>query len=78
MVRTAAGARARASREWVRSHVRPERRYRPPAERVLRRQHLRRVSESLASRYYQLLAGHAAIGFYFHEWAGVAEPSECW
>ena len=31
----------------------------------------------MVSRDYQLLARHAVIGFYLHESARVAEPSEC-
>ena len=33
----------------------------------LRRRALRRVRKLLASRYYQLLSGHAAIGSFLHE-----------
>ena len=42
--------------------MRPERRHRPPAGRGFRRLQLRRVRETLAGRYYQLLSGHAATG----------------
>ena len=54
--------RSRATAQWISSHVRPERRHKPPTGLGLRRKSLRRVRKSLASRYYQLLSGHAAIG----------------
>ena len=65
--RLAMERRSRATAQWISEHVRPERRYRPPAGPGLRREALRRVRESLASRYYQLPSGHAAIGSFLHE-----------
>ena len=62
MSRSATEARSRASAEWIASHVRPERRYRPPPGRGLRRQHLRSTKKELAGRCYPFLSGHAAIG----------------
>ena len=59
--------RASESAQWVTSHVRPERRHRPPSGTKLHCKALRKVRESLAGRYYQLLAGHAAIGSFLHE-----------
>ena len=60
--RRATESRARATSQWIRDHVRPERRYHPPGGTGLRRRALRRVRKSTAQRYYQLLSGHAAIG----------------
>ena len=65
--RLATERRSRVTAQWMSEHVRPERRYRPPAGPVLRRKALRRVRKSLVSRYYQLLSGHAAIGSFLHE-----------
>ena len=59
--------RSRATSQRISDHVRPERRYRPPAVSGLHRQALRRVRKALASRYSQLLSGHAAIGSFLHE-----------
>ena len=59
--------RSKATSQWILDHVRPERRYSPPAGLGLRRQALRGVRKSLASRYYQLLSGHAAISSFLHE-----------
>ena len=59
--------RARATAQWISAHVRPEGRYRPLAGSGLRRKALHRVRKSLSSRYYQLLSGHAAVGFFLHE-----------
>ena len=58
---------SKASAQWISTHVRPERRCRPPAGSGLRRKALRRVRKSLASRYYQFLSGHAAIGSFLHK-----------
>ena len=63
------------------AHVRPERRYISPGGSGLRRRALRKVRKSLASRYYQSLSGHAAIGSFLHErmsgpWR--PESSACW
>ena len=62
MARSATEARSHASAEWIASHVRPERRYRPPPERGLRRQHLRSTRKEFAGRYYQFLSSHGALG----------------
>ena len=51
MTRTATEARSQATAEWIGSHVRAERQYRPPPGRGLRRQHLR-STRKLASRFY--------------------------
>ena len=59
--------RSRATAQWISSHIRPERRYRPPSGPGLRRKPLRRARKALANRYYQLLLGHAAIGSFLHE-----------
>ena len=65
--RVATENRSRATAQWISEHVRPERRYWPPVGSGLRRQALRRVRKSLASRYYELLSDHAAIGSFLHE-----------
>ena len=51
----------------TRDHVRPERRYRPSGGTGFRQRALRRVRNSTAQRYYQLLTGHAAIGSFLHD-----------
>ena len=56
-----------ATNQWITDHIRPERRYRPPTGAGLRRKALRKVGKSLASRYYQLLSGYAAIGSFLNE-----------
>ena len=64
--RAATETRSGATAQWISEHVRPERWYRPPSGPGLRRRALRWVRKSLASRYYQLLSGHAAIGSFLH------------
>ena len=59
--------RSRSMAQWVSSHVRPERRHRPPDGTGLRQRALHKVRKSLAGRYYQLLSGHAAIGTFLHD-----------
>ena len=79
--RVAAERRSRATSQWVAAHIRPERRCSPPGGSGLQRRQLRRARKSLASRYYQLLSGHAAIGSFLHERMSGAqrwESSECW
>ena len=67
MSRSATEARLRASAEWITSNAHPERRYRPPSGRGLRRQHLRSTRKELAGRYYQFLSGHGAFGSYLKD-----------
>jgi hypothetical protein len=62
MTRVATEARSKETREWITAHVRPERRYRPPPGRGLRRPPLRRARKTLAGRYYQLLIGACGDG----------------
>ena len=76
MTRVATEARSRETADWIREHVRPERKYRPPPGRGLRPQ-LRRVRKTLAGRYYQLLSGHAATGTHRLQF-GMTDTSECW
>ena len=77
MTTVATEARSKETAEWIRTHVRPERRYRPLTGRGLRRPPLRRAGGTLAGRYYQLLSGHAATGTY-RERFGRSDTSECW
>lgn len=67
LARIATERRSRATAQWVSEHVRPERRYRPPAGTGLRRKALRKEKKSVASRYYQLLSGHAATASFLNE-----------
>ena len=77
MKRVATEARSRETAKWIAAHVSPERRYRPPPGRGLRRPQLRRVRKTLAGHYYQLLSGHAATGTYRRRF-GRASTDECW
>ena len=73
--------RPRDTAQSVAAHVRPERSYTSPGGSGLRRGALRKARKSLASRYYQLLSGHSAIGSFLHErMTGPQrlEPSACW
>ena len=53
--------------QWIATHVPPERRHHPPGGSGLQRGHLHRARKALASRFYQLLSGHAAIGLFLPE-----------
>ena len=78
MSRVATEARSRMTAEWIRSHIGPERRYRPPSGRGLRRKQLRRVRKSVAGRYYQLLSSHAAIDPYLRDKVKGSDSDRCW
>ena len=71
----------RLTSQWIRDHVRSERRYLPPGGTGIRKRIMRRVRKATAQRYYQLLTGHAAIGSFLHD--RMAEPQRldldrCW
>ena len=77
MARAATEARSQALAEWIKDHVRDERRYRPPPGRGLRRQHLRSVRKELVGRFCQSLADHANIGSYLHR-VNLIDDDTCW
>ena len=51
MTRVTTEARSKETAEWIAGHVRPQRRYRPPSGRGLKRPQLRRVRKTLVGRY---------------------------
>ena len=59
LTRVTTEARSEATAEWIRSHSGRHRRYRPPKGGKMRK-NLNRTRKELASRFYQLLSGHAA------------------
>ena len=77
MTRVATGARSKRTKEWIEAHVRPERRYRPPSGRGVRRPQLRRMRKTLAGRYYQLLSSHAETGTHRFLFSRTDTP-QCW
>ena len=70
-------ARLQNAREWIRWHVRSERRYHPPKGGKTRKD-LQREIKGVASRYFQLLSGHAAIGPYLVGVAKTIQSGGCW
>ena len=64
MARAATEAWPRSTAQWIKSHVGPKRKYRPPRGKGVKHQLLRRARKSVASQYYQLLSRHVAIGPY--------------
>lgn len=59
LTRKATERRSKATKDWISSHIKQERRYRPPrGGKIL--PDLEKERKELASRYYQLLSGHAA------------------
>ena len=74
-------SRARETAQWVASHVRPERRYRPLSGSGLRRKQLGRTPKALAGRHHQLLSCHVAIGSFPHDrmtGPQMLETDGCW
>ena len=78
MTRAATKARSRSVAQWFGNHVNPKTKYRPPRGGGLRRKPLRRAPKSVASRYYQLLSGHAAISPYLKDKTHKAVDDKCW
>ena len=70
-------ARSQSAGEWIRRHVTAERRYRPPwGGRI--REHPQKEGKGVASRFFQLLSGHAAIGPYLAEKTKTIQSDKCW
>ena len=49
-----------------------------PSEKEVKRKQLRRARKAVASRYYQLMSGHAAIGPYLKDKIRLTEDTRCW
>ena len=64
---------------WIREHTGgPQRSYRPPTGRGVRRVQLRKTPKAIAARYFQLLSGHAAIGPYLKDKMRKTNDDTCW
>lgn len=77
MTRVATEARFRPAAQWFEDHAGPRRKYNPSKGKGLRRK-LLRAPKPVASRYYQPLSGHAAIGPYLRDKIHKAVDDECW
>lgn len=79
MTRVATEGRPRRIAQWISERAGdPRRKYRPLPGKSLRRKLLRRTPRSVASRYYQLLSGHAAVGPYLRDRARKTDDVRCW
>ena len=78
MARSATNARTRSTHEWISSHVRAERRYKPPAGKGVRRKQLECTRKALVGHFYQLLSGRAATRSYLHDGTCGVDADECW
>ena len=58
--------------------VGPERKYRPPPGKGLRRRQLRRTRKAVAGRHFQLLLEGAAIGPYLKDKIRKTDSDKCW
>ena len=76
LTRKTTEARGLRTSRWIREHVGPKHRYRPPPGGRLRSE-LRVVRKELAGRYYQLLTGHAAVATHLKR-IGQSASDECW
>ena len=70
-------ARSQSTGEWIRRHVKAERRYRPPRRGRVRK-HLQREGKGIAGRFFQLLSGHATIGPYLAEKIKTIQSDKSW
>ena len=68
-------SRSIATAEWIRSHTGRQRRYRPPKAGKMRKA-LNGSRKEIASRFYQLLSGHAATADHLRR-IGQADSDEC-
>ena len=79
MSRVATQNRTRRINQRISDHTGdPKRKYRVPPGAGVRRQLLRRTPKHIASRYYQLLSGHAAIGSYLKDKIRKIDNDSCW
>ena len=68
MSRVASEKQRAMAKNWMKDRFgNPVRKYQPPKGKGLRQKLLRQTPKSIASRYYQLLSGHAAIGQYLKD-----------
>ena len=79
MTRVATENRSRRVNQWIADRLGdPRREYRPPLGRGVWRKLLQRAPKHIASRYYQLLSGHAAIGPYLKDEIRNTDDGQCW
>ena len=78
MTRVATENRSRRVNQWITERLGdPRRKYKPPLGRGVRRKLLQRAPKHIASRYYQLLSGHAAIGPYLKGKIRKTDDDQC-
>ena len=78
MTRVAAEARSRSTAQWITDCVGPQRKYKSPRVRGLRRKLICRAQKSVAGRFYQLLSGHAAISPYMKDKIRKTDDDRYW
>ena len=79
MSRVATETRSRMTKDWMRDRFgNPARKCQPPPGKGLRRKLLRKTPRSVASKYYQPLSGHAAIGPYLKDKIHKTMDDKCW
>ena len=77
LARKATEAKTHSTKDWIRRHVKVERRHRPPPGGKIRKD-LQRENKGIASPYFQLLFGHAAIGPYLADTIKTIQSDKCW
>ena len=77
LTRKAAEAKTRSTKDWTQRHIKAERRYRPPKGGKIRKDP-QRENKSAASRFFQLLSSHAAIGPHLAEVTKAIRSDKCW
>ena len=78
MTSAASETKSLTATQRIVSHVSPGRNYRTSRGKGVKRKQLRRARKSVASRYYQLMSGQAAIGPYLKEKIRKTDDDRCW
>ena len=77
LARRSTEARARATHQWIEERLKGRRGYKRPGK-VGIREALRRALRGVATRFFQLLSGHAPIASFLHDRWRTMDTDKCW
>ena len=75
--RQATEAKSRGTKEWIEERTKQRRSYIPPRKPGFRKE-LRNERKAVASKYYQLLTGHALIAPFLKDKLKKTDSDQCW